>query len=302
MKSLCRRRLPAVVTYGFPGCSRLYPMIKATILLLFTWLISGACHMSASDAPVTVEQASPAAEAAATFDTTLHTIHVNVALCDNQFQGIVPVPARIGNGRDPANNLYWGCAFGVSAFFRNSKDWQLLDQRKGNDILAERLIFRHKTGHWYLVADAYYGDHIKQCTIDFLNGCAGILKDTLHIKDGVLGIEGNSCLLAYIGHDGLMDFGLQQSFTNTDGRTRDAVILACISRKYFGPLLRQTGARPLLWSTGLMSPEAYTLHAALDAYVGGKPAADSHAAAAKAYARYQHCSEKAALGLLVSGY
>ena len=37
-------------------------------------------------------------------------VHVFVALCDNEHQGIVPVPARIGNGEDPDNNLYWGAA------------------------------------------------------------------------------------------------------------------------------------------------------------------------------------------------
>ncbi len=34
------------------------------------------------------------------------TIHVFVALCDNQNQGIVPVPASLGNGQDPKSNLY----------------------------------------------------------------------------------------------------------------------------------------------------------------------------------------------------
>ena len=56
-------------------------------------------------------------------------IHLVVALCDNQFQGIVPVPARIGNGDDPANNLYWGAAFGVETFFRKAKEWSLLAER-----------------------------------------------------------------------------------------------------------------------------------------------------------------------------
>jgi len=31
--------------------------------------------------------------------------HVIVALCDNESQGIVPVPARLGNGQDPGSNL-----------------------------------------------------------------------------------------------------------------------------------------------------------------------------------------------------
>jgi len=36
------------------------------------------------------------------------TVHVFVALCDNEFQGIVPVLLTLGNGKDPTRNLYWG--------------------------------------------------------------------------------------------------------------------------------------------------------------------------------------------------
>ena len=45
-------------------------------------------------------------------------IHVLVALCDNDNQGIIPVPKKIGNGQDPANNLYWGCGFGIKTFLK----------------------------------------------------------------------------------------------------------------------------------------------------------------------------------------
>ncbi|HBH24362.1 MAG TPA: hypothetical protein DDY13_13175 [Cytophagales bacterium] len=40
----------------------------------------------------------------------IRTIHVFVALCDNEHQGIVPVPNTLGNGKDPNSNLYWGAA------------------------------------------------------------------------------------------------------------------------------------------------------------------------------------------------
>ncbi len=43
-----------------------------------------------------------------TFDQSTKTIHVLVALCDNTYQGIVPVPEKIGNGQNPDQNLYWG--------------------------------------------------------------------------------------------------------------------------------------------------------------------------------------------------
>ena len=41
------------------------------------------------------------------------SIHIIVALCDNEFQGIVPVSDLLGNGREPGTNLYWGALFGV---------------------------------------------------------------------------------------------------------------------------------------------------------------------------------------------
>src|SRR5204862_4069337 len=43
-------------------------------------------------------------------------VHVVVALCDNAHQGIVPVPKRLGDGRDPASNLYWGARYGVRSY------------------------------------------------------------------------------------------------------------------------------------------------------------------------------------------
>jgi hypothetical protein len=235
------------------------------------------------------------------FDPNTQTIHVLVALCDNKYQGIVPVPAKIGNGQDPDNNLYWGCAYGIRTYFKNSKSWTLLKRIAMDSIKMERLIFKNKQRNYYLVADAYNGKYIKNCTVDFFESCSGKIKDTLHINGTSIGIYGNAKLLSYIGHDGLMDFSLSQTFPNMDNKTRDAVILACYSKKYFGPYLSQTKARPLVWSTGLMSPEAYTLHDAIESYIKNEPVENIRSSAAKAYARYQKCSERAARGLLVTG-
>ena len=59
-------------------------------------------------------------------EDAVKTIHVFVALCDNDNQGIVPVPSKLGNGQDPKNNLYWGALYGVKTHFKNSKDWTLV--------------------------------------------------------------------------------------------------------------------------------------------------------------------------------
>ena len=46
----------------------------------------------------------------------IRSVHVFVALCDNENQGIVPVPSHLGNGRDLKGNLYWGSSGGVKTF------------------------------------------------------------------------------------------------------------------------------------------------------------------------------------------
>ena len=58
------------------------------------------------------------------------TIHVLVALCDNKYQGIVPVPKGIGNGQDADSNLYWGCGYGVRTYFKRSKEWKFVKSEK----------------------------------------------------------------------------------------------------------------------------------------------------------------------------
>jgi len=62
------------------------------------------------------------------------TIGVFVALADNANQGIVPVPAAIGNGDDPERNLYWGTAEGLMGVFDKSKE---LTRKAGMGVFAE---------------------------------------------------------------------------------------------------------------------------------------------------------------------
>ncbi|MDP1800692.1 MAG: hypothetical protein Q8L81_05030 [Bacteroidota bacterium] len=230
------------------------------------------------------------------------TIHVLVALCDNKYQGIVPVPAKIGNGQDLNNNLYWGCGYGVRSFFKKSTEWKLLKTLKVDSIKLERLVFKHTTKNYYLVADAYDGKYIKQCTKEFLYACSGKLKDSIQLNNVSIGLYGNATMLAYTGHDGLMDFDLTESFASTDNKTRDCIILACYSRSYFKPHLQAAKANPVVWTTGLMCPEAYTLHNALSVYVNSGTNEQVRSKAALTYASYQKCSEKAARNLLVTGW
>ena len=234
------------------------------------------------------------------FGSDTKTIHIIVALCDNKYQGIVPVPKTIGNGQDPKNNLYWGTAYGIKTFFKRSSEWTLIKQLKIDSVILERLIFKHKSKNFFLVADAYNGKHIKDATETFLRSSAGIVKDTIKVNDKTIRILGNAQLVAYIGHDGLMDFSIQEEFVNTDNKQRDVIILACYSKSYFQPHLKKSNVNPLVWTTGLMAPEAYTIHDAITGYVKAETNDAIRIRAAKAYHKYQKCSLKAAMNLLVT--
>ncbi|WP_165025204.1 hypothetical protein [Dysgonomonas sp. ZJ279] len=236
------------------------------------------------------------------YSQSTQAIHVMVALCDNQYQGIVKVPKGIGNGQDPHTNLYWGCGYGIRTYLKKSADWKEVKRYKVDDIRLERIVFKHKTKNFYLVADAYDGKNIKECTIDFLNSCSGAKKDTLMVGNTVIGLNGNAKLVSYIGHNGLMDFSLQNTYQSKDDQKRDAIILACASKQYFAPYLRSAKVNPLLWTTHLMCPEAYTLHDAIDTYINGGDDAAVRISAATAYNKYQKCGLNGAKRLLVTGF
>jgi hypothetical protein len=236
-------------------------------------------------------------------------IHVFVALCDNIHQGIVPVSAALGNGDDSQRNLYWGAAFGVKTFFSKNKDWQEIDCRPGpydGQFVVERCVFRRRDRAAFLVADAYRGSEIQRATVNFLQAAAGEPGETVEIsvngRRESLHLNGSANLVAYVGHDGLMDFRLSSVPRKRDSETRDAIILACASKGYFADALRAGGARPLLWTTNLMAPEAYILAAALDGWLKKETDEQIRLRAARAYNQYQHCGERSASNLFATGW
>ncbi|MDA9774097.1 hypothetical protein N9B82_03995 [Saprospiraceae bacterium] len=232
------------------------------------------------------------------------TIHVYVALCDNDFQGIVPVPKKIGNGKDAQLNLYWGAGYGVKTYFRSkTNDWELVKQLKSsNPFILDRLLFKHATKDVYLLADAYDGEKIKNCIEDFLK--ASNNQDELKILENnrELCFGGASDLLAYVGHDGLMEFDVKISYKTIIDKQRDVIILACYSRDFFTDEIRKANANPILWTTHLMAPEAYTLKAAIDGWISNETGRQIDERAAQAYHKYQKCGIRGARNLFTTGF
>ena len=163
-------------------------------------------------------------------------------------------------------------------------------------------MYKHRKLAWWLVADAYDGRAMKECLSNYLKAASGINKGIIISDSTEIGVNGNARLLAFVGHDGFMDLQLEELYKQADTKTRDCIVLACYSKQFFGPRLKQAGARPLLWTTNLFGPEAYTLHDALSGYIRGESDKAIQTRAAEAYAKYTKCSVKAAMNLLVTGW
>ena len=215
------------------------------------------------------------------FAASAKSIEVFVALCDNESQGIAPVPKKIGNGDDPANNLYWGCSDGMKSYFKNSRKWTLVKAEKpAEGHILERLTFTHKASKTTLVAHAYRGRNMKECLEDFLTAT----------RDA-----GKGDLVAFIGHNGLMDTQIKMPRPAAeDDEASSSIVLCCISEGYFIRALSSSNSRPLVLTSQLMYPGSFILHDSIEIWLKNGSRTAHREAASKAYAKNQKISTKAA--------
>jgi hypothetical protein len=225
-------------------------------------------------------------------------IHVFVALCDNETQGIAPVGKAIGDGNKPDANLYWGCSDGMQRYFAKSKLWKKIETHKPQSIndtspIMRRIIFQHKSTGSLLVADAYQGKYIKQCITNYLNASSGSYRAIVEVKSlkRQIQIGADADLTAYIGHNGLMEFQVETIISKTLPKM-DTITLCCVSDSYFGKYLIKTNTTPILQTKSLMYPGSFILHDALEGWFRGETKAQIRTRAAKAYAKNQKISLK----------
>lgn len=274
---------------------------SALVLVSVLWFAGCTKAQVADPAPAAETQKTP--ETVEKIQNPGRVIHVLVALCDNVNQGIVPVPGFLGNGDDPVKNLYWGAGYGVKTFFSKSSNWQKLAEiNDPKENVLQRLVFKHKTQNVYLVADAYRGSKMKETVADFFAAASGEKRENIEAGGQKLQILGSADLIAFVGHNGLMDFKLAEMPKKHDDEKRDAIILACASWQYFAEPLKKTGAEPLLWTSNLMAPEAYTLHDAIEGWIRNETPRQVQVRAAAAYAKYQKISQRSAEKLLITGW
>lgn len=274
------------------------------VLVSICWLIGCPKAQTANESSTAPAAPKPVPTAEIPkIQNSAKVIHVLVALCDNVNQGIVPVPAALGNGEDPVKNLYWGAGYGVKTYFGRSASWQKLAEIKDpKENVLERLVFKHRAQNVYLVADAYRGSKMRETITDFFAAVSGEQLENVEVNNLTLQISGSADLVAFVGHNGLMDFRFDKEIVKKDNNNRDAIILACASRQYFTAPLKKTNAVPVLWTSNLMAPEAYILHDAVEGWIKGETHEQIRTRGAAAYAKYQRISLKSARNLLVTGW
>lgn len=194
-------------------------------------------------------------------------VHVFVPLCDNKYQGIVKVGAKLGDGRNLKTNLYWGAGYGLKTWFTRAKEWNYLGSIFNPDSsVLERAVYSRKYAEGakvLLVIDGYKGDKMEDCLMDYFNSLAGKLNDTLVLNQLKIPAFGNADLLVFNGHNGLIDNDYPW-IENTDGKERDAVVIACVSDNYFTARFPRLKAYPLITTTNFLPPEAYIISAIID--------------------------------------
>ncbi|MGB0774597.1 MAG: hypothetical protein ACPG32_01115 [Akkermansiaceae bacterium] len=269
-------------------------MLKILPLVMLSVFALSSCDQSSAEPKET--NPNPPAET----DRNMRVIHVFVALCDNESQGIAPVPAKIGNGDDPANNLYWGCSDGARAYFSKSKLWKRLSVGKaeGQPEILERLVFQHKKTRAILVIDAWRGSEIQPCIDLFCRSTAGQHYESFTVGKKKINIAGGADFLTFIGHNGLMEFRVPALAANPNRKQPvDAAVLCCRSDDFFTDHLSKAGADPAILTASNMYPGAFILHDVLEGWFKKENTDALRLRAAKAYAKNQKISTKSALNV-----
>lgn len=234
-------------------------------------------------------------------------VQVSVALADNKNQWIVPVPAAIGDGQDASTNLYWGARYGLKTYMTRDAGWKKIASLKPQDhrilerlVLGKKFLRNGRPVPVYLVADAWDGKYINDTMEQFMRFNAGNDEFVVRADDKKLHAGGKAHLIVYVGHNALMDYvGVKNIMVarptiSENNPTNDAIVLACKSQDYFSSRLDKVKANPLVLTTGLMAPEAYTLNAAIQEWITGASVEEVRKAAAVSYNKYQKTGRQAA--------
>ncbi|MCG8577097.1 MAG: hypothetical protein MI810_19605 [Flavobacteriales bacterium] len=233
-------------------------------------------------------------------------VHCLVPLCDNEHQGIVPTTESLGNGFSTRTNLYWATSNGQKRFFERHANWKSLSLNFDlTDTILERVAFQRKFQNGakvILVCDAYRGDQMEACLDDYFAYLSGYKSSFLDLEtenDLIIGDEAD--LIAFNGHNGLMDVDIDTTYANIP-RQKDAVAIACSSRSWFNPYFLEVNAYPLVTTTNLLYPGAFILNGIIEKWAMMDSEENIRFAAGDAYHEVKQCGQRSGRNLFATGW
>jgi len=233
-------------------------------------------------------------------------VHVLVPLCDNIHQGIVPTSASLGDGFSLRTNLYWATSHGMKRYFKELRDWKILSSQVylPNSVVLERVVFEKTYTNGAkvkLIAEAYRGDKIENCLLDFFNSLSGTLRDTVFVDGDTLLTHSKADLIVYNGHNGLMDVWVDD-IVNVDGIQKDAAVIACSSMYNFNRKLNYAKGYPLVMTTNSLYPGAFIVEGIIDNWATLESEEKIRQSAGDAYNRVKKCGIIGARNLFSTGW
>lgn len=238
-------------------------------------------------------------------------VHIFVPLCDNEHQGIVPTTASLGNGFSLRSNLYWATTNGIKRYFKEKKQWQLLQSIKNvyqDSVVLERVIFKRtypNQASVYIVADAYRGDKMLNTLNHFSRAMSNNYTNSILLPDSSrIEIHGGADLVVFNGHNGLLDFApdTPTQYYNTTKSQKDMVAIACFANEYFEREALQAQAYPIVRAKSTLHPGAFIISAIIDDWAMLKPVEAMRLSAGKAYCAIHNCSVKTSKNLFYKGW
>jgi len=231
-------------------------------------------------------------------------VEVHVPLCDSSI--IACGNQKLGDGDNPATNLYWSTTPGFGEWFaRRGSGWKrVLAQKAGDtgdpDVLAVHVYRRQVTAsaawvkrgapkHFELdvVVHGWRGKAIDRALAAYAADVSGQGTRTLALADGTQVEAGGAAqLVAFVGHNRLMD--LERFEWPTPGKaTQGAIAIACDTAPYMKREVSAATRVPLLMTSDLLFANAAPLEAAVIAFATGNGYAEIRRAATAAYADIQ---------------
>jgi hypothetical protein len=231
-------------------------------------------------------------------------VQVHAPLCETD---IIPCGnAKLGDGDNPATNLYWATTPGFGKWFaRKGGGWKrVLDQQAADtgdaDVLAVHVYRRSQVApaSWVargapkkfdvvVVVHGWRGSAIDRALAAYARELSGLDERALTLADGSTVTAGGAAqLVAYSGHNRLMDvdeFAWPAPGTAATG----AIAVACKTADYMEETVPAPTRVPLLLTRDFLFANAAPVEAVVLTFASGGSYAAIRKAAAAAYAGVQ---------------